>query len=283
MGVSVVIPTLNANDTLGAQLEALAGQTFDGEVEVLVIDNGSKVNPSVVTREFEDRLNVRVLDGNAHRGASHARNVGIRAARGEIVAFCDADDVVQPGWLAALVAAARDADLVCGALVTQCEINDGQDRAHRGDQLTQPLYFGQPFMWTCNGAGWRSTLLSGGGFDLALGPGEDVDLSWRVLDAGGRIVFTEDAVVHYRVRSSPRRLFRQWYTYGLAEAMLFSRYRGRLMQRRSWREVGRYVAFLLLRWPWALPPGGRRNTWLMWAGGEAGRLAGSWRARVVFL
>ncbi|HKV06504.1 MAG TPA: glycosyltransferase family A protein, partial [Thermoanaerobaculia bacterium] len=111
--LSVVIPCLNAADTLGVQLEALAGQSWPGEWEVIVADNGSTDGSREVVERYRDRLpNLRLVDASDKRGQAHARNVGAAAATGEAFLFCDADDEVAPGWLAALGRVLEDREFV---------------------------------------------------------------------------------------------------------------------------------------------------------------------------
>src|SRR5215204_6439039 len=90
-GIAVVIPSFNAAATLPAQLAALAGQRYEGELEVLVSDNGSTDGTLDVVRGWQDRLPVRVVDASDRRGAGHARNVGAAAASMDLIAYCDAD------------------------------------------------------------------------------------------------------------------------------------------------------------------------------------------------
>src|SRR5688500_9296124 len=100
MRASVVVPVRDGAATIGEQLAALAQQDFPGSWEVVVADNGSRDGTADVVRSFRDRLpGLRLVDASARPGASHARNAGAAAATGEVLAFCDADDVVDPGWL----------------------------------------------------------------------------------------------------------------------------------------------------------------------------------------
>jgi glycosyltransferase involved in cell wall biosynthesis len=95
--VSVVIPVRNGLPFLDTQLHALADQDYSGDFEVVVSDNGSTDG----TRAHVDRMSfpfpLRCVDSSQVRGVSHARNVGIAAARGEFLAITDHDDAVHPG------------------------------------------------------------------------------------------------------------------------------------------------------------------------------------------
>jgi glycosyltransferase involved in cell wall biosynthesis len=98
--ISVIIAMRDAAGTLVEQLEALTQQTYTGWWEVLLVDNGSTDAGCDLGRSYEGRLrNLRVIDASERPGCAHARNVAAVHARGEVLAFCDADDVVSPGWL----------------------------------------------------------------------------------------------------------------------------------------------------------------------------------------
>jgi glycosyltransferase involved in cell wall biosynthesis len=112
--VSVVIPARNARRTLGAQLEALRAQDYAGPWELVVADNGSTDGTADLASAWAHTLPLRVVDASLRRGASFARNRGWRSALGDLMAFCDADDVVSSGWLSRLTEAAEEADLVGG-------------------------------------------------------------------------------------------------------------------------------------------------------------------------
>ena len=101
--LSVVIPCLNAAATIGVQLEALARQSWEGEWEVIVADNGSTDGSREIVESYRGRLpGLKLVDASDRRGQAHARNLGAAAATGDAFLFCDADDEVAPGWLAAL-------------------------------------------------------------------------------------------------------------------------------------------------------------------------------------
>lgn len=115
--VSVVIPAYNAAGTIGAQLAALAGETSERSFEVLVVDNNSSdARAEVVAAHAGTVPGLRVVTAKERAGAAHARNAGVREARGNLLLFCDADDEVHAAWLDEMADALATADMVGGAI-----------------------------------------------------------------------------------------------------------------------------------------------------------------------
>ena len=215
--VSVVVPAYNAAATLGEQLEALAAQRYDGDWEVVVVDNGSTDGTADLACRYAGRFPAfSVVDGGPRRGHSVPRNAGAQAARGELLAYCDADDIVAPGWLAAMAEAASHYDLVGGWLDVR-PLNDETTRSwHQPwprDRLRSWLL---PYAVSANLAIWADVLSDLGGWSSEYeAGGEDTELSWRAQLAGYRLGFARDAVVHYRYRSGIWQTARQAYKIGV--------------------------------------------------------------------
>ncbi|WP_062133847.1 glycosyltransferase [Demequina aestuarii] len=214
--VSVIIPAYNAAATLAGQLAALAAQQSAPSFEVIVSDNGSDDLTAAVAHDHGARLpDLTVIDSTARRGPSAARNSGAAHARGAVLAFCDADDVVSPGWLASLVRALDTADAVAGAFEHR-RLNP--PRAIAVSWNTDiPIRLAS---WPDLPAGASSNLAitteafrALGGFDEDLATCEDIDLCWRAQLAGYRLAFAHDAVVHERKRSGLRATYRQSVAY----------------------------------------------------------------------
>ena len=103
---SVIVPCYACEDVIGAQLEALSKQQLSQPWEVILVDNGGNTNLTSCAVPYRVKLpRLRVVAARGKRGAAHARNVGARAAQGELLLFADADNAVGEGWLAAMVAA----------------------------------------------------------------------------------------------------------------------------------------------------------------------------------
>lgn len=184
MTISVVIACRNEAATLSATLDALDAQDWR-DLEIVVVDGCSSDGSAELARRRGARV-VRDEGG----GPAAARNLGIAAARGDIVAFTDADCIPRFDWLARLAVAFDDPEVAGAAgglrlpratLLGRIEDNDARLR-YRG-------YI------TSNVAYRREALLQIGGFDASLQCAEDYDLAWRMLDGGYRIVHVPDAIV----------------------------------------------------------------------------------------
>ena len=103
MNLSVVVPYFRASDTIERQLQALSEQTWSEPWEVIISDNESSDELEDIARRYETSIKVlHIVDASDRRGEAHARNAGVEAAKGDSIAFCDADDEVGRGWLMAM-------------------------------------------------------------------------------------------------------------------------------------------------------------------------------------
>ena len=275
--VSVCIPSLNSAATLGEQLDALAAQTYRGAWEVVLLDNGSTDGSDRMAAERGHRVAYV-----PRRGISHVRNAARGAAGGELLAFCDADDVVAPGWLAALVTAARHHDVVGGRL-DDTTLNDPDVVAWRGamplDAPLVPLGY-RPLAPGGNCAVWADVVDALGGWDTGYVAGsDDVDFCWRAAEAGYSVGWSADAVIAYRYRADRRALYRQYFRYGRTEARLVRRFAG--VPRSGPRDVARVWKGLLTRLPALRRDGTERVILLREIAYHAGRLYGSVRERTL--
>jgi glycosyltransferase involved in cell wall biosynthesis len=284
--VSVIVPVLDEQEHIGEQLAALAGQTYDGAWEVLVVDNGSTDATVERSRRWAGRVSgLRVVDASARRGLNHARNVGARAARGELLAFCDGDDVVAPGWLAALAGAALNADLVGGALEHR-RLNGDDPLVWPPEPVNRGLLTGGhgylTFVPGGNCAVWRDVALDLG-WDEGYGFGSsDKEFSWRAHLAGYRVGVAPDAVIHRRLRSGVRTLLRQHFRYGLSHPALYRDFRHHGMPGPAWQQAGEAWRSVLTGLPRAVRAPSRHQRLLSAGARRLGRVVGSLRAGVLF-
>src|ERR1700690_3168615 len=137
MDLSVIIPAYNVSGIIGRAIRSAAAQTFS-PLEILVIDDCSTDDTVEVVRALGREIpSIRLLSTPANGGPSAARNVGLRAAKGDWIALLDSDDAWKPGRLERLseVAAATSADFVAANLVMWEAVTDNQ---------LKPAYFDLP-------------------------------------------------------------------------------------------------------------------------------------------
>ena len=185
-------------------------------------DNGSDDGTRpYVERWCELHSRFRLADASARRGESAARNIGVRAARGRMLAFCDADDVVRPGWLVSMWAALADADLVAG--VFDFGALNGGPASDPVPAATRQLGF-LPFALGANLAVRKDVFDAVHGCCEDLPMGVDVDLCWRIQLAGYRFAVAADAMVEKRERAAGLPTFRGAWAYGRCGPRLYVRY-----------------------------------------------------------
>ncbi len=283
--VSVVIPLYNNAGTLGEQLDALSRQTFAGPWEVIVSDNGSTDGGREVALQWREKLpSLEVVDASDKKGTPHARNVGARAARGDLILVCEADDIVGPEWVAAMARGGEDCDLVGGTLDDET-LNDPLVRSWRWvpkDRLPTPLSF-LPYAVGAN-CGVRRTVFEalGGWNEDYVRSGDDVEFSWRAQVEGYRLCYVPDAVVSYRYRAGLKALARQFYVYGRTSPRLYRDFRGRGVPRRSLRRAAQDWLWLLTHVP-KLASSRGRGAWIRQAALSAGYARESVNLRVLYL
>lgn len=277
-----MIPVRNGAEHLAEQLAALTRQTYDGAWDLVISDNGSTDDTRDVARSFSDRLDLRIADASGGIGPSYAHNVGIEVAKGEFICCCDADDIVDEGWIAALVEAAADYHLVGGKL-NEDALNESAawrprvaaTELHRTDWL--------PYAIGANLGIWRSTLESAGGWNEEFIHANDTELSYRVEVLGWRIGFAPKAIVRYRHRGDLKSLYRQFRNYGRQDPLIHRRFREYGHPRSSVLAATRRWARLTVGIPRLAFVRSARAEWVYTFAYSVGRIRGSIKYRTLFL
>jgi cellulose synthase/poly-beta-1,6-N-acetylglucosamine synthase-like glycosyltransferase len=224
--VSVVMPIGGIDEFLPAQLDALAEQTFDRPWELVLSMNqpGTTGDPVVTGHRLHPLATRLVVDSSSERSAAHARNAGAEAATADLLAFCDADDIVEPTWLTALVDSLADHAVVGGYLDERRLSPPGQDRwrppATPGEL---PSYLGHRYPVSANMAARRESFTKVDGFVEGLTRCEDIAFGWALADAGIDLGYAPEAVVHYRHRPGLWTMIRQHHSYGIGMTEVIER------------------------------------------------------------
>lgn len=282
--LSVIIACFNGGRTLAEQLDALAGQKWRQEWEVIIADNGSTDNSRQIAESFKARLpNLRVVDAGNKRGAAHARNVAIQEARSDRFAFCDADDQVGDGWVASIGEALGEFDVVVSQFDDQRLNQQWLRELWHSPTATdgpKPVLGFLPAAAAYGLGITRRVYERVGAFDESLPRMSDIDYTWRVQLAGFKLQFLPHAVVHYRHRETLRGMFVQAYRDGQTQVLLYKKYREQGMTWKSWRSGVKSWTFMILQFPQLRTRLGR-GRWLVDAGFILGRLRGSIRYGIV--
>ncbi len=224
---SVIIPAYQAEGTIGTCVQALNEQTVPrAQYEIIVVDDGSSDRTAAVARQAGAD---RVLT-IPHGGPSAARNAGVRAAQGEIVLFTDADCEPWPDWVEQMTAPFADPDVMGAkgvyrtrqraliARLVQLEYEYRYERMARLPSID--------FIDTYAAAYRRELFLGYSGFppDVPIPSVEDIDFSFRLAQAGHRLVFVPDARVWHTHPSDLRAYLVRKARYGFWRGLLYLRH-----------------------------------------------------------
>ena len=285
MELSIIISVHNEERYLPAQLDALLDQSWDGEWEVIVVDNRSTdATAQIVTDRAAVDSRVRLVAAHDRAGQSYGRNIGARVAKGSNLAFCDGDDIVASGWVGAIGDGLRQHEVVTGPHELD-RLNPRWLADTRGRSIEQPVGTFFEIFPCIRGAGWgirRHLWERLGGMREDFGACEDLELSLRCWLAGHDIVGIPEAVVHYRYRQAPQALWRQGMAYGANRPRITRMLVDRGLPRPPRLAGAGSWLRLVIAWPGLVTKGGRAS-WIWIAGNRLGQVIGSCRARVVML
>jgi cellulose synthase/poly-beta-1,6-N-acetylglucosamine synthase-like glycosyltransferase len=203
--ISIIVAVYNSQSTISKCLESIFGLDHPS-YEVIVVDDGSSDRTAELCEAFSGAKVIRLDRG----GPSRARNIGVLAARGAIVAFTDGDCIVDGQWLNELERGFIRSD-VAGVGGDQRSPADESEMGKRIQEflkisgiVTKYIKTDATFRETdhnpsCNSAYRKVVIEEIGGFDETQFPGEDLELDLKILRRGHRLIYNPAAVVeHYR-------------------------------------------------------------------------------------
>lgn len=247
---SIVVPAMDRTESLDRCLASLDAH------DVTVIDDGSLDAPAVGA--VATRHGARLVPHSRNRGPAAARNTGLAQTVGEFVAFLDSDCIAPAGWpqsmlhhfddptVAAVAPRVRPSE-PCRGVIERYEATRSSLDMGRHPELVRP---GSRLGFVPTAALiLRRAATDGAAFDETLRLGEDVDLVWRLTDAGWHVRYDPTVIVRHETRSDPRLWLRRRFEYGTSAAALASRHPGKLAPARvsAWNMAG--IALLAARRP----------------------------------
>jgi glycosyltransferase involved in cell wall biosynthesis len=217
--ISVIIPVLNCQRTIGRCLEAILAQDYPHEhYEIILVDNGSTDQSISIMKEYP----VKILNEHRAHNSYMARNTGIRNASGEIIVFLDADCVPGKRWLENLMTPFVDEEIGCvaGEVLNSPSTNLIQGFYSYVDFLGQEhkVSNGIRALGAGNIAFRREIFDQIGLYDENFRWGGDNDFGLRLQkETSYRIFFSREAIVEHFHRYSLKGYFKQAFTYGLGK------------------------------------------------------------------
>lgn len=282
--VSVIIPVYNCATTVAAQLEALGAQVSDVPWEIVVVDDGSTDGTQDLIENYRKTMpGLTLIHAPGNHGIAYARNIGAANARGRVFLFCDADDIVAPGWLSAMTRALGRHDFVVGR-VEVSRLNSDVPEKYGNNGTRDSLLNFLPYAIGCNFGVSRRAFESVGGFSTLYRRCMDVDLSWRLQLAGYSLHEVPEAEVYYRYRNSAWAHWKTAFNFSQVHTVLYKHYAVHGARRTPVRQVlTRYknIVFGLTRVSRMTPR--QRIGWAFNVGVTLGRLWGSLRYRTLYL
>ncbi len=212
MLISIVITVKNEEKDMPDLLDSLVVQ--EPPIEIIVVDAHSEDRTQEIVKEYSrtyEFIHLYVLGGT--RGK--ARNFGVKKAKGELVAFIDGDEIVNPFWAVEMRKSAERYDVVAGKTIQigyhSFEELERVELFYKGYDITYP---------SCNLLYDKELFKKISGFDPWFQTAEDIDLNLRAVEAGASIGYNEEAIVHHRTRGSFYGFFKQAFWNGFGRKQL---------------------------------------------------------------
>lgn len=236
MNISVVIPVFNEEKHIKQVLTALTENTV-APYEIILADGGSTDRTvEIVKRNFPQATVLK----NKKRHAAGGRNLGIRQARGEVIAFTDGDCIVAPDWIENIEAAFTRYDIDGMGGKVRCAEPENRYEAYWGNLAWNLIMsFGdEPYpvtaktlndaFVTANCAYKKCLLHKLSGFsNYFANNAEDVDLCWRALEQGAKLMYVPDAVIYAHNVTTLRGIAKKSFRNGVSSSKLQKRYGGK--------------------------------------------------------
>lgn len=235
MRYSIIVPVYNRPDEVDELLDSLTRQTY-GDFEVIIVEDGSQTPCREVCGRYSGRLTLAYYE-KPNSGPGQSRNYGAERARGEYLIILDSDVVLPEGYLMAV-----DSELKA----MPCDAFGGADASHPSfTPVQKAISYSMTSFFTTGGIRGgkkkldrfyprsynmgirRDVYMSLGGFSR-MRFGEDIDFSYRIIEAGHSSRLFPEAWVWHKRRTDLRKFFRQVYNSGIARINLTKRHPGTL-------------------------------------------------------
>jgi len=220
---SVVIPAYNAQHTIVHAIQAALTQTYPGDIEIIVVDDGSTDRTAEIVQSFREVKYIR--QDNA--GPAAARNKGASVGSGQFIFFTDSDCIPHRNWIDKMMKCFTDDNIgvVCGSYGIANQQSILARAIHR--EILYRHHFLMPrfpkAFGSYNFCVRRQVFVETGGFDETYrrASGEDNDLSYKILKKGFRIYFAKDALVDHYHPTGTGKYLKEQFRHGFWRAKMY--------------------------------------------------------------
>ncbi len=252
--ISIIIPVRNAQATLKKCIDSILNLNYR-DYEIIIVNDGSIDETGKILSGYQG---IKIVT-TAGIGPSRARNMAVEFARGEFIAFTDADCIVPEDWLERLIEGFNYAPeaVSCGGrqelpadasgfqkkvFLLMGKIGFATDYMRRGENSIIEVSHNA----SCCVMYKKDIFLKAGGFLNDLWPGEDVELDYKLKNSGYKLVFNPKAFVfHYRV-DNPANFLKMMTRYGWAQGVLVRRHKRIFRKIQVLPLVSAFVLFMLI-------------------------------------
>jgi len=216
--VSIIIPAYNAERTIGECLGAIKNLDWDGEIEVIVIDDSSTDNTIKIARCFPE---VKIIP-LPHGGAARAMNIGIKAASHDIVVSVDSDAILEKDWLQKAIPMFDNPNVaaVSGYVKGRNRKLIGKITGYHTELRHQRRPWYVDAMGSANTAYRREAIIKVGMIDEKMNVGYDHDIAHRLHAAGYLLILNKEAKCYHYWREDLKRYVKQQYGYAYSRLIL---------------------------------------------------------------
>jgi cellulose synthase/poly-beta-1,6-N-acetylglucosamine synthase-like glycosyltransferase len=222
--VSIIIPAKNEERLLRGCISSLHQLDYPKDkFEIIIVDGLSTDNTARVAIE----MGARVIS-NVKQTVSPGRNIGFENAKGDLIAFTDADCIVDPQWLSNSIKYFEDETVACAGGPNLTPSDESDFGKAVGFVFDQPLFAAGSIharelsevkvvnsIPGCNAIYRQSILAQVMPLDETMLTGDDTLLNRKILDLGYQLLYTPDVIVYHYRRPTPRKLWRQFYRYAI--------------------------------------------------------------------
>ena len=226
--ISVIVPSCNSERTISKTIKSLLNQDYKGKYEIIVVDKSTDKTPEIVSK-----FPVKLIKQKS-KGISAARNLGVKKAKGKIIAFIDSDCIAPKNWLTNLLKPLSDKNVMAVSGTYKTENRESIVARFTGYEIEQRHERMKnletiDFVGGFNCAYKKSVFLKVGGFNTNFAQSEDGELSYRVSKTGYRIKFNPSAYVYHYHPETLVKFLKQRFWHAFWRTLVYRRHKDKTL------------------------------------------------------